>query len=273
MKLSIKLAGLFLVGVGLFAFTYRAGSPITVNSIRDMMLMNLFTDYEPADTTITIVVKNYFGNDVDGKLHPTNLCGYDANYMAGVFSSAVDTAYEGYTWPVRNRIVSLFGADVIKSSLKTAVKDYEGKPIMINQYSGVGIQAVFNKLYQKPTTLFKGIGLQKIYNASSKQYMRNATDIVVAIMANKTVWDAQVKKYQLQVTTNPEFYMDEFAQETFTKIFGEKEMPECGPYAIRMIGSMLRRAGDGSLPTLMTLLKTVLKDYDPEYYNKVALKF
>jgi hypothetical protein len=273
MNPKLKIAGLLLVGVGLFAFTYRAGTPITVESVRERLLMNLFTDYEPADTTITITVKNYFGNDTDADLHPANLCGWDAGFMAMAFTSAVDTTWEGYTWPVRNRVAKLFGADVIKGSLKTAAKDYEDKPIMITQYNGLGIQAVFNKLYQKPTTSFKGIGLQKLYNASSKQFLRDATDIVVGIMSKKTIWDAEVKRYMQQVTTNPEFYMDDFASETFTKIFGEKEMAECAPYANRMIGTMLRRAGDGSLPTMIPLLKTVLKDYDPEYYNKVALKF
>jgi hypothetical protein len=273
MNPRLKIAGLFLVGIGLFAFTYRAGTPITVNSIRETLLMTLFTDYEPADTTISITVKNYFGNDVDGKLHPASLCAISPSFMPSTFRYAVDTSYEGFEAGVRARMISLFGADVIKGKLKIPGKDYEGNPMFIYQYSGVGVQAVFNKLYQKPTATFKGIGLQKLYNVSSKQYLRDATDIIIAIMAKKPIWDAEVKRYLQQVTTKEDFYMGDFAGETYTKIFGEKEMPECAPYANQMIGSMLRRGGDGSLPTLILTLKTVLKDYDPEYYNKVALKF
>jgi hypothetical protein len=92
-------------------------------------------------------------------------------------------------------------------------------------------------------------------------------------MAKKTIWDAEVKRYVQTVTTKEDFYMGDFASETYTKIFGDAEMKECAPYVNNMIGSMLRRGGDGSMPTLIQCLKTVLKDYDPEYYNKVALKF
>ena len=46
-----------------------------------------------------------------------------------------------------------------------------------------------------------------------------------------------------------------------------------GDYESRVIGTMLRRQCDGSLPVLLTCLKTVLKDYDPTFYNKVAMKF
>lgn len=268
-----KLTILALLASSILLYSFVGLKPITVNSIRETMLMSLFTDYEPADSTITITVKNYFGNDTDADLHPANLCGWDASFMAGVFTSAVDTSWQGFEWPVRNRIAALFGADIIKGKLKLAGKDYEGNPIQIYQYSGVGVQAVFNKLYQKPTAAFKGIGLQKIYNVSAKQYLRDATDIVVGITAKKTLWDAEVKRYLQVATTSDEFYMDDFASETYTKIFGEKEMKECAPYANKMIGSMLRRGGDGSLPALIVCLKTVLKDYDLEYYNKVALKF
>ena len=67
--------------------------------------------------------------------------------------------------------------------------------------------------------------------------------------------------------------MDEFASQTYGKIFGEAEMAECSPAINRMLGTMLRRAGDGSLPAILLCMKTMMKDYDPEYYNKVALKF
>jgi hypothetical protein len=255
------------------SFSFVGLTPITVNSIRENLLMSLFTNYEPADSTISILAKNYYGDGVDVKVYPASLCGWDPSFMANNFKYSVDTSYEGFEGSVRTRMLTLFGADVLKSKLKLPGKDYEGNPIYIYQYSGVGIQAVFNKLYQKPTATFKGVGLQKLYNVSSKQYMRDATDIVVAIMAKKTIWDAEVKRYMQEVTTKEDFYMGDFAAETYSKIFGEAEMKECAPYANNMIGSMLRRGGDGSMSALIVCLKTVLKDYDPEYYNKVALKF
>jgi hypothetical protein len=268
-----KLTILGLLAGSIFFYSFVGLTPITVNSIRETLLLSLFTNYDPADSTIFFTAKNYYGDGVDVKVYPSSLCGWDASFMASTFKYAVDTSYEGFEGTVRTRMLSLFGADVLKSKLKLPGKDYEGNPIYIYQYSGAGIQAVFNKLYQKPTAAFKGIGLQKLYNVSAKQYLRDATDIVIAIMAKKTIWDAEVKRYMQEVTTKEEFYMGDFAGETYAKIFGETEMKECAPYVNNMIGSMLRRGGDGSLPTLQVCLKTVLKDYDPEYYNKVALKF
>ena len=268
-----KTALVVLLASTTIIFSFVGLTPITITSLRENLLLTLFTEYEPADTLISIKYKSYYA-DEEATLHPASLCGWDAGFMAGAFSSALDTGYQGYeSAAVRNRALTLFGADIIKGKLKLAGKDYEDKPIEIYQYSSVGVQAVFNKLYQKPTADFKGVGLQKLYNVSAKQYLRDATDIVVGIMSKKAVWDAEVKRYLQQATTKEEFYMDEFATETFTKIFSEKEMSECAPYANRMIGSMLRRGGDGSLPALILCLKTVLKDYDPEYYNAVGLKF
>ena len=270
---KFKIVSLFLLVISSFSFTIRVDSPITIDSVREAMLTTLFTSYDPADSAISIKIKDYYAPGEDATLWAASLCGREASYMPSIFKYAVDTLNEGFESSVRSRVITLFGADVIKGKLKLAGKDYEGNPIQIYQYSSVGIQAVFNKLYQKPTASFKGIGLQKLYNVSAKQYLRDATDIVVAIMAKKTIWDAEVKRYLQQATTQEEFYMDEFAYETYTKIFGEQEMKECAPYVNRMIGSMLRRGGDGSLPALVLCLKTVLKDYDLEYYSKVALKF
>jgi hypothetical protein len=269
----MKIKKLTLIGLlasSLLFYSFVGLTPITVNSIRESFLTGLFTDYDPADSTISIVA-NYYGEQTT--LHPASLCGFDPGFFTGTLNYALDTAYFGYDAQVMARFKTLFGADIIKSKLKLAAKDYEGNPIEIYQYNPIGVQAAFNKLYQKPTSSFKSIGLQKLYNVSAKQYVRDAVDIIVAITAKKTIWDAQVKKYVLLATTNEEFYMGEFANETYTKIFGEQEMKDCAPYANKMIGMMLRRSGDGTMPTMLVCLKTMLKDYDLEYYNKVALKF
>jgi hypothetical protein len=265
-----KLTIIGLLASSLLFCSFVGLTPITVTSIRESLLLGLFTDYDPADSTITIKA-NYYGEETT--LHPTSLCGWDPGAFTGTLSYALDTAYMGYNAQVMARFKSLFGADIIKGKLKLAAKDYEGNPIEIYQYSPLGVQAAFNKLYQKPTSSFKGIGLQKLYNVSAKQYTRDAVDVIVAITAKKAIWDAQVKKYIQQATTNEEFYMGEFADETYTQIFGEKEMKECTPYINKMIGMMLRRSGDGTMPTVVICLKTMLKDYDLEYYNKVATKF
>jgi hypothetical protein len=272
----MKIKKLILVGIvaaTAISFSFVGLAPITVTSIRETIVSGIFTDYrdEAADTTITLPSKDYEGNPTT--LFPASLCGWDVGAFSGSFSYALDTGYQGYEGSVLTRFKALFGADLIKSKLKLAAKDYEGNAIQIYQYSPLGVQAAFNKLYQKPTSTYKGIGLQKLYNVSAKQYVRDATDMIIAITAKKPIWDAQVKKYVQLATTDEEFYMGSFADETYTKIFGEQEAKECAPYANKMIGSMLRRSGDGTLPVLLVCLKTMLKDYDLEYYNKVALKF
>jgi hypothetical protein len=174
---------------------------------------------------------------------------------------------------VLTRFRSLFGHDIIKSRIKMAVKDWNGNPLYWNHYNAIALKAAFDKLYQRPTGNFEGAALQKIYDASLKDYVRNMTNVVVKVMANKPAFEAQATQYQVKSTTDPEFEGLNFCSAATVTLNANLSQDCLGDYDERVVGIMLRRQCDGSLPTLLICLKTMLKDYDLEYYNKVNPKF
>ncbi len=266
-----KVIYLFLV-VTMILPSFLILKPITVVSVRESLLRALFNQYDKTDSTVFFnEFDKYEGKDI--KVFAASQCESDPSFITYSLFSAVDTGYVGYSPEVLARYKALFGQDLIKGKFKMAQKDYDGNPLTFNQYNAIALKAAFDKLYQNPTGTYKGIGLQKIYNLTMKNYVRDVTGVIVDIMAKKTIWDAEAKRFLQQATTNPEFDGGSFAYETYVKILGENYPKECLGHPGNMISTMLRRQCDGSLPTLLLCLKTVLKDYDPEFYNKVALKF
>jgi hypothetical protein len=275
MKNSLKIAGLFLIGVGLFSFSLIDLKPITVDSIRSTFLSTIFDTYtqEGDDTTVFFTRKSDYSDEME-KAYATRKCGSSPTFIAYSFYAGLDTAYTDYGADVTNRYKTLFGTDIIKAKVKIAAKDWEGKPMYWNHFNGLAIKAAFDKLYQKPSGSYQGIGLQKIYNAAMKDYVRDMTNVIIKVMANKPAFEATAKQYLTKATTDPEFDGLSFGGEATEKLIGKFTQPCLEEYyGERVVGTMLRRQCDGSLPVLLTCLKTLLKDYDPEFYNKVALKF
>jgi hypothetical protein len=273
MKNQIKIAS-FLIGISLLSFSFLAPRPITVTSIRNNFLNSLFDSYtQYADTTVAFLLKVEYSEDMI-KMYAAPKCGWSPTFIAYSFYEGLDTAYSNYSPEVVARFKTLFGQDIIKSKIKMAAKDWEGNQMLWPQYSALGINAAFAKLYQKPTGTFQGIGLQKLYNTAMKDYVRDMTNVIMKVMANKPTFEALAKQYMLKATTDPEFDGLSFGGEATTKL-GADFSQEClnDYYAQRVVGTMLRRQCDGSLPGLLLNLKTVLKDYDPEYFTKVGTKF
>lgn len=274
MNSRLKIAGLFLVGIGLFAFTARIATPITVESIRNNFMNTLFDTYtQYEDTTVIFMAKDPY-EDKMIKMFAAPKCGWSPVWVAESFYAGLDTAWTNYGPEVATRFKTLFGQDIIKSRVKMAAKDWEGNAITWNHFSGVGVQAAFTKLYQKPTATFKGLTTKKIYDISFKDYVRDITNIIIKVTANKPVFEAQAKLYFTKATTDPEFEGIGFTSTATEAILGTY-MTEClsDYYRERIVGTMLRRQIDGSLPVLLTSLKTLLKDYDPTFYAQVATKF
>jgi len=270
MKTILKKITPAIVLIALLSFTIET-APITVDSIRNAFLNNLFDTYVPQDTTFSFTGKDKYSGDFE-KFYAYSKCGESPGFAAYSFYEGLDTSYSDFGPEVVTRFKTLFGQDIVKSRLKLAAKDYEGNSIQWIQFNGLGIKAAFDKLYQKPTGKFQGIGLQNLYNFTLKSYVRDVTSIVVKVASNKPAFEALSKQYMASALKDPEFYGPTFSEDAAEKLGTNSLDQECTD-ASRVVGTLLRRQCDGSLPVLLLCLKTVLKDYDPEYYNKVALKF
>ncbi len=273
MKTAITIT-IGLIATALCSLTLLPAKPITADSIRKTFLNTLFDTYtQYEDTTVAFMRKEDYGNEMV-QVYAAPKCGESPVFIAYSFSAGLDTSYTNYGPEVVTRFKTLFGQDIIKSRVKMAAKDYDGNPAVWPQFNALGINAAFGKLYQKPTGTFQGIGLQKLYNLTMKNYVRDMTNVIVKVMAKKPEFEALAKQYMLKATTDPEFDGVSFGWEATEKLkvnFAQECLGDY--YGARVLGTMLRRQCDGSLPTLFLCLKTVLKDYDPAFYNQVNLKF
>lgn len=273
MKTAITITiGLF--ATALCSFILLPTKPITPDSIRKTFLNTLFDTYtQYEDTTVAFIRKEEYGDEMV-KVFAAPKCGESPVFIAYSFYAGLDTSSTNYGPEVVARFKTLFGQDIIKSQVKMAAKDYDGNPVVWPQFNALGINTAFSKLYQKPTGTFQGIGLQKLYNLTMKSYVRDMTNVIVKVMANKPGFEAQARQYMLKATTDPEFDGISFSSEATTKLAANLNQECLGEYyPSRVVGIMLRRQCDGSLPMLLSCLKTVLNDYDPGFYKQVALKF
>ncbi len=272
----LKIVITLLIGTSLFSFS-KIGNTITVESIRSGFIGELFTTYPPnapsGDTTIFFWKKDEY-NDKMVKSFVLSRCGWSPGLIPNYLYVRMDTTYGNYGPEALARFKSLFGQDLIKARIKTAAMDEEGNQVEWNHFSGAALQAAFNKLYQQPTGLFQEIGLQKIYDATLKNYVRETTNVIVKVMSNKPAFEAMAKKYMIKATTDPQFDGIDFSNQATQKLVAKLSQECLNDYHdYRIVGAMLRRQCDGSLPMLLSCLKTLLKDYDPGFYKQVALKF
>ncbi len=150
-----------------------------------------------------------------------------------------------------------------------AQKDDKGKPKIFFFYSVEGVNALFTKLYTKPSNKFESITYQTIYNISLKAYMRDFTKFLAHILGQKATWtmvgNQYLKNAKIKKDFNPYAEMDFAYNKLFTTEASIKKFTNfTAEVSYYDLGTLLRRQCDGTLPTLLNCLKTVLKDYDPE---------
>lgn len=193
-------------------------------------------------------------------------------FFIGIDSSAVYDALS------TSRSKNLFGQDIIKDKIKLAQKDYNGKTLEWINYKAAGVQAVFDKLYVKPDGKMQGYLWQEIYNATAKEYVRDITRVIVKAMANKPQFENFAKQYLQQAMSKADFNGLEFIYKTGETLLTDLKWQSSSGWAMYpdkyiVLGVVLRRQADGSLPVLLKCLKTLLKDYDTEFYNQMATQF
>jgi hypothetical protein len=193
-------------------------------------------------------------------------------FYIGIDSTAVYDALSS------NRSKTLFGQDIIKDKIKMAQKDYNGQNMEWINYKAAGVQAIFDKLYVKPEGKIKGYLSQEIYNTVARDYVRDITRVVVKAMTRKPEFENYAKQYLQQAINKADFNGLEFIYATGEKLLTDLKWQSDSGWAMYpdqyiVLGILLRRQADGSLPVLLKCLKTLLKDYDTEFYNQVSSKF
>ena len=161
-----------------------------------------------------------------------------------------------------------FGGDLIKNRPK------DGRtPGWFPQYDKALLAKAFDALYVKPSTTHAGFTAQKIYDYLFKQPMRKLAGDLPRILADKAALAEAAKAYQAAAKTegfHAPRYLDKPAAELSGPQGGDDEKP---PVSGVVLGMVLRRHLDGTLPLVIQKIKQVLRDYDKEAFAQVkALK-
>jgi hypothetical protein len=142
-------------------------------------------------------------------------------------------------------------------------------------WSGPAIEKVFNKYYGKPNTPFQQVTYQYIYNMSMKPYMDDYVAMLNYILVGKrNEFKAWSKIYYQKAVTAKQFSGTKISRDAYNDLI--KNFPGGSDASSKnmttdefIVGQLLRRDIEGSLPVFLKCLRIFLKDYDPENYRKL----
>lgn len=178
------------------------------------------------------------------------------------------------------------GTDLISGTLTSKYKGFYAEYYAHNhtlQINPVGLQKLFDAVYISPQTHVLGCNAQKLYDASFKAYIRTLAEMTASTVSHPNFKPFAQAYHQAAYTdTTLGFdgveYLAEQTQALMpnefqrfqavvppAEYFGQPQ--PVNAYYSSLVGILLRRHLDGSLPTLLACLKRVLKDYDPGAYT------
>lgn len=163
------------------------------------------------------------------------------------------------------------------------------------QFSRQGIRAVFTALYRPPSGwTFQTVAAQQYYDVLFKQYIRGLAQVAADVLANPTAFRSACSEYERLAYSEQaaDFEGLDFIAEHFRRIVPEAQRDgydevatnfyagainprnpgAAQAYAEMWCGTLMRRHIDGTLPTVLELIRTVLKDYDPEGFALYGAK-
>jgi hypothetical protein len=175
--------------------------------------------------------------------------------------------------PVKN-FKTAFGADLFKPALKLAAYEMgTNKKATMNMFNAIALKQAFDKMYLKPTESVDGFALQKLYDISMKAYLQDCCNVIADVMNKKALFLKLAANYKLNATTKKYFNGVNESFAASDKLLADKEYQCIDNRHSRIVGMLLRRQIDGSLPTALNCLKTIVNDYDPSFYSQISSKF
>jgi hypothetical protein len=273
------------VGIALSMFTTSSTyqkPDITIDEVRKniIALMSSARRQDAYDVNLKLKSLNYFGEEEDRYLK--NACNMPSAHLYYQLVIAFDTknlfwnhyAFFNKEYPLmQQNFKELFGQDALAQLVPMAQKTPDEKDFQkFRFFNGKGLKAAFDKLYKKPQEKFENIcTYQKVYDIALKGVFASATSLIIDVMKNKKDFEACAKEYLEKAKKDPNFDGQVFTNQCTQKLLGEKEY-ECGQ-ANRIVGMLLRRQCDGTLPVVLSCLKQIVKDYDNDTFKKIGKNF
>lgn len=157
------------------------------------------------------------------------------------------------------------------SRLDRAVIAWTGRKLVksndhgLKRYDKNSIESVFDKLYLKPESSIAGVKVSIVYQLLFKEFVTREANATAEILARKDFVETKSKEY-VALASKAGFEGSEYQWKLAKELGGSLESEP------RLIGTLLRRRADGTLPSLLKMLRTILRDYDPALSHKLDAK-
>ena len=276
---ALGLSGLLVITcLGFYAFKKYQQVKTAADIFRSVMYSGIYTegysDTQWPDSTMTVEVPTSWDTTRTTRKGALSICGnspayFYRNMAEGIGATEVEY---GYKPEALLNFKQAFGKDLLAPGLKIPGKDDNGKPKTMNQFKADALKTAFDKLYKKPGDDFDGFAMQKIYDIAAKTYFRSCAYVIAKVMDKKAQFVKFAQEYKTAATTNKNFYGPKASSDIADKLLGKDYSPDkdCMEYgADRIVGMMLRRQIDGTLPTLISCVKIMLQDYDPDFFDSI----
>ena len=173
-----------------------------------------------------------------------------------------------WSLPDARKFDTLFQA-AFSAPLIQDVREYEtstevrGAPALV-AYNPAALSAAFRRLYVKPTDSLCDEQAQAVYDRVFRGWIRSSARILQQLTDKENGrWLPRVAAaYEQAALTNPAFD----GTQTTGKLANEAGIDSYQDE--RLVGLIVRRQIDGTLPTIREILAAVLKDYDPTFSAK-----
>jgi hypothetical protein len=124
-------------------------------------------------------------------------------------------------------------------------------------YNPAALEAAFTKLYVAPSTTVGGVRARVVYDTLFKSYVAQKAQAVAVVLSQKGFLASAAKDFTAQAA-NPKFEGAAWQDALASKLPAPaKENP-------RLVGTLVRRHADRSLPVVIKILRRILTDYDPK---------
>jgi hypothetical protein len=130
-------------------------------------------------------------------------------------------------------------------------------------YDPAGLKAAFASVYVPPDATLGGARAQVVYDTLFRDWVAQRAETIALVLDRKGFLQQTARDLQAKAS-DPKF------EGSMWQYALADKLPEPLKSEPRLIGTLVRRHADGTLPTVLELLRRVLGDYDPKTLERLG---
>jgi hypothetical protein len=149
-------------------------------------------------------------------------------------------------------------------ALDAAAHKITGKRLLLsttataNHYDPLALRALFDVLYAKPTERRIGLPLKALYGATLRGVLQRISADIQLVSAKPDLLAAESKRYLEAPTSQADEANDAWRMALNRLVKSDDDAARIDP---RLVGFVLRRHADGTLPVIVEILNKIQNDY------------